>query len=81
MIDIHINANGHDFGELERSRWNRLVGVSSKIAKDHFLKDLDQKSRSLDQSWSLAPKDHFKIIDLDQFQDQDQDHFTNNNCV
>ena len=40
------------------------------------MKDLDQKSRSLDQSWSLAPKDHFKIIDLDQFEDQDQDHFS-----
>ena len=40
------------------------------------MKDLDQRSRSIYWSWSSASKDHFKIIDLDQFEDQDQDHFS-----
>ena len=41
----------------------------TRVVKDHFLEDLDQRSRSKKWSRSLASKDHFKIIDLDQRSD------------
>ena len=55
--------------------------LQSRVVKDHFLEDLDQRSRSKKWSRSIASKDHLKIIDLDQRSDHFKRSFSSEMSV